>query len=261
MADSLAMTSRTATLKDPRRQLLEQFARQYGGARERSRFVLSVTPGESDRHFSVTTLGGFNARAGRELIISAPRTPNGGLIAVTKGTVLRCSWFNASTAFKFAGVITKVLFEPQPLLYLRLAEQTWFRPVRTVPRALVNLPAVARMPELVSVLLVDISVTGARMAALQDTGLHVGQVLQLSLQPKLDIDISTTLTLSCTVMSDAEPVLDHPQFVFHGLKFNDMTERDLLVLHAYVQQALSVEMDMLAPILLSARDLKEIKEA
>jgi hypothetical protein len=249
-------------VKDPRRQALELFARQYGGARERSRLRLMVTPSESDKSFAVNMLGGFNNRYERELIVTAPTTVDGSLIAVTRGMTLNCRWFNASTAFKFSGVITKVVFEPQPLLYLRLAEQTHYRSMRTVPRALVSLPGVVRLPAIETVLLVDVSITGARVATIDDSPLFAGQDLDLSIKPKLDIiDVDTTLTLSCTVVGDAEPApAQFSGIAFRGLKFNNATPEQKILLHAYVQQSLVSEMDTLAQILMAARDTLEMKE-
>ncbi len=248
-------------MKDPRRQALELFARQYGGARERSRLRLMVTPSESDKSFAVTMFGGFNTRYERELIISAPATVDGSLIAVMRGMTLNCRWFTATTAYRFSGVITKMVFEPQPLLYLRLAEQTYYRAMRTVPRALVSLPGVVRLPAIETVLLVDLSTTGARIATIEDAPLLPGQDLELSIKPKLDIEVDTTLTLKCTVVGDAEVApAAYKGIVFRGIKFNDVTPHDQILLHAYVQQSLVSEMDTLAQILTGAREVIEMKE-
>ncbi|MGE0114661.1 MAG: PilZ domain-containing protein [Steroidobacteraceae bacterium] len=246
-------------MRDPRRQMLEAFAKAHGNTQERCRFNLTITPGGSDRSFQVVALGVLPAK--RELIVSAPKTPDGSLIAVYQGLSLRCSWFNASTLFRFDAIITKVMFEPQPLLYLRLADQTYRRAIRTVPRALVNLPAVVRTPQVETVLLVDFSVTGARIAILKDTALPVGHALELSVKPKLQLDLDVLLTLKCTVMGEPEPApADYPDIVFRGLKFNEVSERDLLIMHAYVQQSLVDEMDNLAHVLLKARELREWSE-
>lgn len=246
-------------MKDPRRQMLEAFAKDYGSTQERSRSSMLISPDGSDRSFPVVALGVLPAK--RELIVSAPKTADGALIAVYQGLTLHCSWFNASALFRFDAVVTKVVFEPQPLLYIRLAEQTQRRAVRTVPRALVNLPAVVRLPQVESVLLVDCSVSGARIAILKDTDLAAGTELELSVKPKLHLDLDILLTLKCVVMGG--PELAPPQYpglVFRGLKFVNVSERDLLVLHAYVQQNLVEEMDNLAHVLLSARDLREWKD-
>jgi PilZ domain len=246
-------------MRDPRRQALEAFAKAYGNTYERSRYSMNIAPAGGDRSFPVTALGVLPAK--RELIVSAPKTADGSLIAVYQGLTLRCSWLNASALFRFEAVIAKVVFEPEPLLYLRLADQTYQRAVRTVPRALVNLPAAARIPQLETALLVDCSVTGARIAILQDTELSAGDEVELSVKPRLHLDLDVLLTLKCTVMGNADAAPGYPDIVFRGLRFNDVAERDLLILHAYVQQSLVEEMDSLAHVLLSARELRELKEA
>ncbi len=245
-------------MRDPRRQALEAFAKVYGNTQERSRFSLLTTPVGSDKSFPVVALGVLPTK--RELIVSAPKTPDGSLIAVYQGLTLRCSWLNASALFRFDATVAKVVFDPEPLLYLRLADLTYQRAVRTVPRALVNLPAVVHTPQVESVLLVDISVTGARIAILKDTALATGQELELSVKPKLHLDLEVLLTLKCTVMGNADPAPGYPDIVFRGLRFNDVLERDLLVLHAYVQQNLVEEMDNLAHVLGNARELRELKD-
>lgn len=246
-------------MRDTRRQMLEAFAKIHGNTQERSRFNMLITPAGSERSFPVASLGILPAR--RELLVSAPKTADGALIAVYQGLSLRCSWFNASALFRFDATVTKVMFEPQPLLYLRLSDHTYHRAVRTVPRALCNLPAVVRTPQVESVLVVDCSITGARIAIPKDTALPKGHQLELSIKPQLQLDMDVLLTLQCTVMGDPEPArADFPDIVFHGLKFNGVSERDLLILHAYVQQSLVAEMDNLAHVLLNARELREFKE-
>lgn len=247
-----------ALIKPQRRQVLESFAREYGGAFERSRIKLLITPGESEKSFPVTVLGALSSR--RYLIVSAPQTQDGSLIAVFKGLSLSCRWFNASSAFIFEGIITKIAFEPEPLLYLRLADRTSRRAIRTVPRALVNLPGALRTPEMLTSLVVDLSVTGARIALVRDAVLQAGQELELSIKPRM-MERDFLLTLNCTVATapEAGPP-GYPDIAFYGLKFHDLADTDLLMLHAYVQQCLVNETDALAHVLLGATEIVELHE-
>lgn len=245
-------------MNNQRQQALVAFARDYGGAHERSRIKLLVTPGESDKSFPVTVLGVMSAR--RYLVVSAPTTPEGSLIAVFKGLTLNCRWFNASTAFLFQAVITKVAFEPEPLLYLRLTNRTSRRAVRTLPRALINLPAALKTPALYTAMVVDLSVTGARVALTRNNALEVGQDLELSIKlHMLDRDFLLTLTSKVATAAENGPT-DHPDIVFYGLKFANLTDQDLLVLQACVQECLMREMDTLAHVLLGAPEIVELRE-
>lgn len=246
-------------MSDPKRSLLEAFARHQGDLKSRSRFTMSIVPGVSDRSFPVVVLGVLPTK--RELIVSAPKNGEGSLIAVNQGLNLRCTWFSACALFRFDANITKVAFEPQPLLYLRLADCIWTRTVRTVPRALVNLPAVIRVPQVETVLLVDCSISGARIALHRDAAQPVGSRFELSVKPPLQLDLDVLLKLECTVMSEPEPAAaGFPDICYQGLKFTDVVERDLLVLHAFVQQSMVAEMDFLSQVLLRAQDIRELKD-
>ncbi|MGD9842775.1 MAG: PilZ domain-containing protein [Steroidobacteraceae bacterium] len=245
-------------MSDSQRELLESFATAYGGTQDRSRFSILITPRSSNRTYKVTALGVLPAK--RELIISSLLAADGGVIAGYQGLTLQCNWVSASTLFRFDAVITKVVLEPQPMLYLRLSDQTQHRPVRTVPRALVSLLVELRLPQEQDALLVDLSTSGARVAMFDDPPVAAGGKLELSIKPKLHLDLDLQLVLKCTVVGEAKPALpEFPSIVFRGLQFNEVAERDLLVLHAYVQQNLVDELDSLANVLLSARELREIK--
>lgn len=236
-----------------RNQALEAFAREYGGAQERSRVTILVTPGESDKTFPVAVYG--LVPSSRFMILGAPATADGSLIAVMKGQTLSCRWVNASSAFLFDALITKILFDPVPLLFTRLDDRVRRRSVRNLPRALANMPAAIRLPGVATALVVDLSVGGARIAVLQEVKLEVGQELELSLKPKV-LERDHLLKLRCQVMGGREKgPAAHPGVVFYGLKFVDVPEHDLLIIHSYVQASLVDETDQLANMLFNSPQL------
>jgi len=241
-----------------RRNALEIFARDFGDVHARSRVNLLISPGESDKTFPVTVLGVLSAR--RYLLVSAPTTPDGSLIAVFKGQTLSCRWMNASTAFLFNANITKILFEPEPMLYLRLADRLSRRAVRNLPRALVKLPAVIKADGIIHSLVVDLSVTGARVAIARDSQLKAGQQVELSVKPRV-LEQDFLLRINCTVMTNAEAApAAFPDIAFYGIKFDQLQDLDMLVLQAYVQECLMEETDSLAHVLLAATEIVELKE-
>lgn len=241
-----------------RHNALEIFARDFGDVHSRSRSSLLVTPGVSDKTFPVTVLGVLSAR--RYLLVSAPTTPDGSLIAVFKGQTLSCRWFNASTGFIFNANITKILFEPEPMLYLRLADRLSRRAVRNLPRALVKLPGVTKADTIINCMIVDLSVTGARVAIARDGEFSSGQQVELSIKPRV-LEQDFLLRIKCTVMTHAEAAPSaFPDIAFYGLKFEHLEDMDLLVLHAYVQQCLMEETDTLAHVLLAANEIIELNE-
>jgi hypothetical protein len=229
-----------------------------GNTRQRSRSGITASTGEGRPGYSITVFGVIPSK--RYLIASAPTTPDGSLIAVNKNMTLSCRWMNSSSAFKFEVVIAKLSFEPVPLMYLRLSDRISKRAVRNVPRALAHFPAVVRLPRIVTGLLMDLSVTGARMAAERAQPLRVGEDIELSFKPQV-LERDFLLTIPCRVagVSDS-PDRNHPDIVFYGLQFNDLPENVLLVLQCCVQECLVEENDSLAQLLLDSNDITDLAE-
>lgn len=228
---------------------MERFARDYGDLPARSRFELQVSPGDSERRFAVDLLG--VVRSPRHLVISAPANPDKSLIAVAKGQAMTCRWFNATTVFRFRAVIANLAFEPAPLVYLGQLHAARRRTLRTLPRALAAISASVRTPAAHAALVTDLSVGGAQIGSLTDLQVHAGQQVELSFRPRL-VGRDFVVTLNCTVASvqgHADP--RHPEIHFYGLNFLELAERDLLVLHACVQERLAQESDLLSQMLLA----------
>lgn len=195
--------------------------------------------------FPVTVMGVVNGR--NQLIVTAPTTPEGGLIAVHKGQTLVCRWVNASSAFKFDAHIIKILFEPIPLLYLELTGARR-RAVRTLPRALVTLRAIVRTPAVHNALITDLSVGGSRIAVDAGVALQKAQELELVAKPQM-LGREFLVTLRCTVTGAIDMGRRAPAVRHFGLRFENPTDHDILVLHACVQQSLALELDALTHLL------------
>lgn len=234
-------------MHSPRRAALEILAKDYGDAAQRARFNLSISPGDGDKSYSVWVLG--VVRDKRHLIVTAPTTTNNALIAVIKGQVLTCRWFNPTTAFRFKATILKLAFEPLPVLYLELPSDIERKVARRLPRALMNMHALLRRPEQLEALILDLSVGGARIALTSEETLAVQQRVQLSVRPRL-LERSFLLTIDCTItalLGATDP--KHPEVQFVGVEFHDVPEHDLLILHACVQEQLAHEADWLTQVL------------
>jgi c-di-GMP-binding flagellar brake protein YcgR len=230
-----------------RRALLTNLAKDYGDAAQRARFNLSIAPGDGSQSYNVWVLG--VVREKRHLIVTAPTTTNNALIAVVKGQSLTCRWFNPTTAFRFKATILKLAFEPIPVLYLELPTEIERKVARRLPRALINMHAIVRRPEPLEALVLDLSVGGARLALTREETLSLHHHVQLNIRPRM-LDRSFLLTIDCTVTnvmgtSDAS----HPEVQFVGVEFKDVSEHDLLILHACVQEQLAYEADWLTQVL------------
>ena len=109
---------------------LARFARAYGEQLKRLRVELQVAPAGSEQRFHVGLLGVL--QSGRNLLVSAPANLDKSLIAVRQGQVMTCRWLSPSAIFQFQAAITKLLFEPSPVMYLGELHQVRHKPLREV---------------------------------------------------------------------------------------------------------------------------------
>jgi hypothetical protein len=234
-------------MTDPRRSL-EALIRDYADIGARSRVALRVTTGDTAVGYTVGVIGVIRPK--RILAITAPTTPDGSLVAVVRGQVLTCRWFSATTVFRFTAAVTRLVFEPIPLIHVELPPIVERRTMRAVPRALCALRALLRAPRDLEAIVVDISTAGARVAVSEEVQLTKGHELVLIVRPKI-LQRSYEMILRCQV---ATPVgatdLRHPHVRFYGVNFLDVADNTLLVLHAYVQEHLALETDVLSQLLL-----------
>jgi len=236
------------------RRALEALIRDYADIGARSRMGLRITAGDAKSNYDVHVLGLIQKR--RILVVTAPTMRDGSLIAVMKGQQLTCRWFSASTAFRFSAVISRVVFEPIPLIHIDLPPVIERQSRRGVPRGLCTLRALLKTPSDVEAVVVDMSVTGARIAVAEAVRLEKKQELVLIARPKM-LQRSFEVILRCQVTS-LDGALDkkHPHVDFYGLRFLEVDDSALLTLHSYVQECLTFEADVLSQLLLS--DSKEV---
>jgi hypothetical protein len=237
-------------MKDPRRAALETLIRDYADIGSRSRMGLLISPGEAKTNYTVDVVGIIRQK--RLLVLTAPKTDDGSLIAVIKGQMLTCRWFSATTAFHFRAVINRILFEPVPLVHIELPPVVERRTVRGEPRALATLRSLLKGAQDFEGVLVDLSVGGARVAVAEEVVLTKGQIVELHARPRL-LQREYGLMLKCQVTGAAganDP--KHPHVRFYGLNFENLSDMDRLVLHSYVQQCLAAESDTLSQVLLAS---------
>jgi hypothetical protein len=237
-------------MRDPRRAALESLIRDYADIGSRSRMGLLISPGESKANYTVDVVGIIRQK--RLLVLTAPTTEDGSLIAVIKGQLLTCRWFSATTAFHFRAAITRILFEPVPLVHIELPPVIERRTMRGEPRALATLRTLIKGEQDAEGVLVDVSVGGARVAVSDGTTLIKGQSVELHARPRL-LQREYGLMLKCQVTGAAgggDP--KHPHIRFFGLNFENLSDMDRLVLHSYVQQCLAAESDVLSQVLLAS---------
>jgi c-di-GMP-binding flagellar brake protein YcgR len=246
------------SMPDSHRAALELLTRDYADISTRSRIGLRITPGESKDSYTVSTIGVIRAK--RILVLTAPVTDDGALVAVHNGQTLTCRWFGTTTAFRFRAKILRTLFEPVPLLHVELPPSVERRTVRGVPRALANLRGAVKSPNEIEAVIVDISTSGARIAVRGDTLIRHGQDIVLHARPKMlnrqfDIIVRGQIVAS---FGNTDP--KHPQIQFFGVEFGEISDQTLMILHAYVQECLAFETDTLGQLLmLTSTEVEDIE--
>jgi len=235
-------------MTDARRNL-EILIRDYADIGARSRIAMRVSFGDLKVGYNVSVVG--IVRTKRILALTAPITPEGSLAVVMKGQLLTCRWFSSTTAFRFRASVSRVSFEPIPLVHIDLPPMIERRTMRGVPRGLCALRAVLKTPRDVEAIMVDLSTTGARVAVSEETNVEKDQELTLLIQPTL-LRRNYELIIRCQVTAPTGAVdPKHPHVRFFGLNFLDVSDYTMLTLHAYVQECLAVETDVLSLVLMN----------
>jgi c-di-GMP-binding flagellar brake protein YcgR len=238
----------TVLLKNLRRSILEGLIRDYADIGARTRMGLVISVGDSKTTYTVSVVGVIRSK--RQLILNAPVNEDGSLIAVIKGQSLVCKWINATTMFHFRAMVSRILFDPVPLLHVDLPPVVDRRTLRGVPRALSHLRAVVQSPEEHEAAIVDISTGGARIAVHEQSKFSAGQDIMLLARPVL-LNREFQISLHCRITGPITPGdAKHPQIRFYGVNFDHLSDNELLILHAYVQECLSLETDGLSQSLL-----------
>ncbi len=226
---------------------MERFAKAHTEGLLRARTELQIQPAGSATRYTVELIG-VDATS-RMAIVSAPRGADRSLMAVHQGQIVVCRWMSPSTAFRFEAAISRLVFDPMPVLYLGEMHGIQYRQLRELPRVRTAIAASLRTPVPMAAMLTDLSVSGARVGVSNVIALDVGQDAELVLRVRL-FQQDFTLTLACHIASDqGETDPDHPDIHFYGLGFAHLRGEEQLALHGIVQQQLATEGDRLGRLL------------
>jgi hypothetical protein len=245
-------------MPDSHRAALDLMARDYADIGARSRIGLRITPGDSKDSYTVSAIGVIRVKS--ILVLTAPVTEDGALVAVHSGQTLTCRWFGTTTAFRFRARILRTLFEPVPLLHVELPAMVERRTVRGVPRALTNLRSAIKAPQELEAIIVDISISGARIAVRGDALLRHGQEVVLQARPKMINRQFDIIVRGHIVASFGHTDPRHPHVQFFGIEFRELSDQTLMILHAYVQECLALETDVFGQsLMLASTEVEEIE--
>jgi hypothetical protein len=226
---------------------LAEVCRSYANFDERSRFGMRIGRDERAESYPAFVIGVVNDK--RYLILSAPVNNENVLLPIVKDELWLCRLFNATTVFRFMGRVLKVAYEPIPYIHMELPKSIERRMVRKQPRALSSLAATLHYPDGDPAIIVDISVSGARLAVKSTTPLQNNSVIPLFtdiniLNRLYPLHISAKITAT---FGAADPKF--PNVHFYGAQFTNLDATTTLVLHGYVQERLTEELDRLSRVL------------
>jgi len=186
------------------------------------------------------------------IVVDAPVRSDGALVVVTPGQLWLCRTFQLTSAFRFSTTILKVAFEPYPHLHLGAPIRVERRKVRDRSRVAVLVNAALESHASAPCLLVDLSLGGGRIATETTVVLERGQPIRIAMKLEL-FDTPFELSLQAVVVGAfGASDRDHPDVLFHGIRFESLTQLELLVLHGFVSSHLATELNCLWQVLLRA---------
>jgi hypothetical protein len=226
---------------------LAELRDHYANSEERSRFGLRIGRDERSESFASFVVGVINEK--RYLILSTPVSKGGLLVPISRDEVWMIRLFNATTVFRFKSRVVKVALDPVPHLHIELPQIIERRMVRRQPRALASLPAALHRPNGPGAVIVDISTNGVRLAAEATTSLQKDAVVPIcTTVAMMDREFPLTLTGRITATFGATDA-NYPSVNFYGVQLEDVNDTAALVLHAFVHEQLTLELDRLGRVL------------
>jgi hypothetical protein len=226
---------------------LERMRKEFDGNPDARRLTLSIARTEADKAHTVQLLGAY---AGT-VVVAAPVNPDGSIVPVQLGQSWVCRTFQMISAFRFAGVVVKVAFDPFPHVCLKLQKDVEQRRVRMSPRARTSLAGELHIPDAMPCYVADLSATGARVAIDYPLALAKGSTVKLAfampmLPKKRELSLEATI-VNALGASDTR----FPEVSFYGIQFKSTSEIESLALLAYVNGELVSEANSLWQMLSS----------
>lgn len=214
----------------------------YHNLTSRARFGLRMSREDGGESYLCWVIGYVDRRG---LIITAPHREDRSFVTVTEGQTWLFRTFYATAAFRFSAVVCKVIFEPLPYLHIQLPQLIDMRLVRKMPRAQACLNITVSGKQKFHGLIVDMSVSGLRLALPSECILAKDQEVNMEFTVPL-LGRQHPMKMKGRVMSSyGSADLKHPNIAFYGISIEPSADFDQIVLHAYVQQQLVIELDSL----------------
>jgi hypothetical protein len=225
---------------------LQAFRNAYSRAGASTRIGFRMSRDDRSESYTSWVIGTHEQRG---LILSAPLSRDNSLVAMADGQTWIFRAFHGTAAFRFAGVVRKVMFDPVAYFHLQLPQSIDMRRVRQRPRAQVCLPAALQLSGPGEGVISDLSSCGLRLAMKHTDVLQKNQSLHIRFSiPLLEktYDIQATAKVM-TLYGAADQ--RHPNVHLYGLSLTTSGEFEQMILHAYVQERLVDELDSIWRVL------------
>lgn len=221
---------------------------RYGRASMLARSGFRMSRDERSECYSCQVIG-IGER--RSLILTAPVRDDRNYVAISEGQSWLFRTFYATAAIRFTGIIEKLVFDPFPYFHVDVPAQVEMRHIRRMQRVAVCMDTMLNLAQPTEGLIVDLSSTGMRLALPEEIALQESQ--RFDVQFKVQVldewhAVRARATVArCLGAADSQ----HPQIHFYGAGVEPHSERDRLLLHAFVQSCVIRELDGLSRILAS----------
>jgi hypothetical protein len=246
VADDASPQSQREQAEQEAATALLQLKQQYARASAISRSGFRMSREERSECFSCHVIG---IAERRNLILTAPVREDRSYVAISEGQTWLFRTFYATAAIRFTGIVEKLVFDPFPYFHVEVPALVEMRHIRKMQRVSVCMDATLDLAGPVNGLVLDLSTTGMRLALPAETPLHDAQHFTVQVRVQV-LGEWHPLVLAASVvrcLGVADPM--HPQMQFYGLGLQAQSERDRLLLHAYVQGCVIQELDGLSKVL------------
>lgn len=222
---------------------LNEYVREYQSSNGQPRVPIRMAREESGESYPAWILGADEQQG---LIVTAPATGNGSMVAVSEGQTWIFRTLYLTAAVKFHSSIRKVQFEPTPCLHVATPSQVELRHVRSSPRASTCVHGTFHVGKDIPVLIIEVSSSGLAVAVERDQyDPKAGQRLIVSFTINL-LDHDYTFKVPATVAGKKhEYDKRYPLLWVCGLSIEAQSELERVVLHGYVHQRLNMELNPL----------------
>jgi hypothetical protein len=183
---------------------------------------------------------------GRSVLLSVPKV-GGKLVRLRTGQKIVARLMVDNGVGIFASIVDTQTIDPYPILHVSYPESVSFKGIRGATRVSIEQPAsVINMTrisdQIVSGIVVDISVTGARIEIDEPVG-EIGDSIQLNMQVNV-AGIQRGLSIDSIIRSRVEADPQNVGFenvIAYGIEFTEKDDDKRLLLFAYVYTQIGIE--------------------